>query len=150
MSSDEAKNRIDKWIKKNDKSAKLDLSGLGLTVLPPLPDGIKCIDVSQNKLKFLPESINDCVEIYCWDNEIESLQSFKKCKTMWCFKNKIKSVHELPECELFDGRDNVIKCLPPLPKALVIYAEGNPLQKTVFAPNCVIFEKDAQPQLILA
>lgn len=149
MNQAEATDRINKWIKKGDESAKLDLSDLGLTELVGVPKNVKFIDISQNKFKHLPKELENCVEIYCWDNELEIIPFLSKCKIIWCFNNKIKNVGNLPVCELFDGRNNSIKSLS-LPNANVIFVEGNPIQSKINAPKCVLLHKDTQTQLLLA
>ena len=51
------------------KSNKLDLSGLGLTLLPELPAGLDELYCSFNQLTSLPELPAGLTELYCYDNQ---------------------------------------------------------------------------------
>ncbi|MBK4736932.1 NEL-type E3 ubiquitin ligase domain-containing protein [Noviherbaspirillum pedocola] len=47
---------INNWLERNDTDAVLDLSGLGLRTLPPLPDALKKLKADKNKLSFIAEN----------------------------------------------------------------------------------------------
>ena len=55
---EEAKKRINEWIKNNDPEQVLNLSGLHLECLPDLPHNLKILNCSLKKLRMVHLNIN--------------------------------------------------------------------------------------------
>ena len=80
---------------------ELNLRNLGLTKLPPIPEGVYGLNLQDNQLttiNTLPDSLRD---LNCSKNKLESLPSFP------------------PNLYRFDCRQNRLSALPPLPASLV-------------------------------
>ena len=64
----EAVRRIEEWRQLNDPTECLDLSNLGLTELPPIPDNCQVLYCHNNQLTDLPK-LDKCQYLYCCDNK---------------------------------------------------------------------------------
>lgn len=66
--------RISAWICNNNPDAPLDLSHMGLDILPPLPLNIRILDISHNKLTVLPELPPSLLRLICNSNYITKME----------------------------------------------------------------------------
>ena len=86
---DEAKKRIQECI--DSKSTKLDLSDLGLTVLPSLPESLQKLYCSYNQLTELPHSVLEVRNGVTYFLPLpDSLQS------LHCSSNQLSVIPSLP------------------------------------------------------
>ena len=88
---EEAQRRIRKCIE--TKSTSLDLSNLGLTVLPDnLPNSLTHLDCSRNKLTVLPDNLPNSLEhLICYNNKLTVLpDNLPNYLTyLYCYNNKL-------------------------------------------------------------
>jgi hypothetical protein len=103
----EAEKRIANWIKSNNPSTTLDLSGLHLAELPQIPA--------------------NCQRLYCYWNELTSLPPLPNCKMLACCVNKLTVLPELPNCEILECEENQLITLPKLPNCRRLYCRSNKL-----------------------
>lgn len=88
-----------KYIKAYEQAnvTKLDLSNLGLTELPELPDTLEVLRCSFNRLTSLPDLPNTLEALNCSNNQLTSLPELPyKLKELFCSGNKLTSLPELP------------------------------------------------------
>ncbi len=82
--------RINEWIQNNNDNAILNLSGLGLTKLPTLPNNLKDLDCSSNKLTSLPPRLPDTLcKLNCRCNKLTSLPILPDLEELICNFNKL-------------------------------------------------------------
>src|SRR5438552_2720154 len=84
---EEAKKRINEWIKNNDPEQVLDLYGLNLKILPDLPHNLKRLSCSSNQLTQLPDLPN-CQTLECWNNQLTQLPALPHCQHLDCSGNQ--------------------------------------------------------------
>src|SRR5947208_3500790 len=95
---EEAKKRINEWIKNNDPEQVLDLSCLGLKFLPDLPHNLKKFNCSSNQLTQLPD-LPQCQTLYCYSNQLTQLPDLLHCQTLSCTYNQLTQLPDLPHCQ---------------------------------------------------
>lgn len=125
--------RIRKWLSKGDTSALLDLSSLGLTKLPKLPDNLKYLECDHNELTSLPTLPSNLLYLACDRNYLTTLPPLPdSLEALTCSMNTITSLPPLPNSleELYCG-DNKLKSLPTLPDSLQILECDNNYMKTL-------------------
>jgi Leucine-rich repeat (LRR) protein len=122
----EAINRITQWIAKNDNTNTLilDLSGLHLTELPPIPMNCENLVCSDNYLLSLPELPN-CKYLECQNNELVGLPELPNCETLDCDDNKLQTLPNLPKCRVLYCRNNNLTFLPQLQKCTFLSSIGD-------------------------
>jgi Leucine-rich repeat (LRR) protein len=98
-----------------------NLSGLGLTELPPLPDGIEILEVTGNKLTYLPPLPVSLKELYCGENKLVELPPLPNgIELVNCANNNLKELPRLPATlSHLDCAGNHIEKLPSLPPSLL-------------------------------
>lgn len=92
-------NHAETQIAAGNKFYKLDLKNLGLTTLPPIPEGVYELNVEQNKLTTIKEGVLpfSLRELYCNDNELVSLPSLPpNLYTLNCSRNCLTQLPEIP------------------------------------------------------
>lgn len=97
---DEAKQRIQKWIKNYNIYTWLDLSHLNLTELPDIPPNCVKLDCSHNKLISLPELPN-CEKLDCSCNKLTKLPRLPKIDFLICSNNKIVYLEDIPQPSIY-------------------------------------------------
>jgi hypothetical protein len=112
-------------------NGRLDLSNLGLSVLPPIPEGTRVFICMNNHLKTLPDLPSTLKLLHCDNNELEQLPKLPESLTLGltCKNNRLVRLPKLPDhlisviCE-----NNRIPTLPILPASLrLLDARNNPL-----------------------
>lgn len=96
-----AENVIRKWVAAGNPDAGLQLAGLGLTSLPPLPDGLRVLACSGNQLTELPPLPKSLLILMCNNNELTYLPDLP------------------PKLEVLECNNNKLSALPMLPKSLI-------------------------------
>lgn len=111
---EEAKRRI------AESPRMLDLRGLGLTELPPLPEEVRVLDVAENKLTRLPALPATLEILYCEQNLLEQLPPLPPgLQMLTCSRNRLRSLPPLPPAlRRLDCAENRIERLPPLSPTL--------------------------------
>jgi len=96
---EKAKEIIELWKKKKDTSYPLDLTGLKLTHLPSLPENLKGLYCSYNKLKDLPDLPSGLLILLCDNNELIALPDHlpNSITTLECNKNHLTYLPLLPD-----------------------------------------------------
>jgi len=99
---------------------RLDLSKLGLTELPPLPDDLIVLRCDLNELTSLPELPSSLRVLHCHQNQLSSLPKLPPfLESLSCSHNHLTSLPSLPSSltQLVCMR-NHLSALPPLPSSL--------------------------------
>lgn len=115
---EEAKNRVNKW---EDETQTLNLSNLGLTYLPDLPEKLTKLDCSHNQLKEfnipLPESLT---YLNCSYNQLEEISSLPETLTyLNCRYNELQQLPFIPlSCVYLDCSYNRLDDIQGLPDSL--------------------------------
>jgi len=100
---------------------RLDLSKLGLTELPPLPDDLIVLRCDLNELTALPELPSSLRVLHCHQNQLSSLPELPPfLESLSCSHNPLRSLPSLPSSlkQLVCMR-NHLSALPPLPSSLL-------------------------------
>lgn len=98
-------------------NGRLDLTNLGLSELPPLPDGLTELRCCHNQLTFLPELPSSLQTLYCSCNQLTSIPSLpSSLETFTCLINQLTTLPPLPTSLSMMMCDcNRITALPELP-----------------------------------
>ena len=99
---------------------RLDLSKLGLTELPPLPDDLIVLRCDLNELTSLPTLPSSLRVLHCHQNHLSSLPELPPfLESLSCSHNHLISLPSLPSSltQLICMR-NHLTALPPLPSTL--------------------------------
>lgn len=142
---------------RNCVDGEVDLSQLGLTELPPLPEGIVHLTCSFNKLTSLPELPQSLRSLYCGYNQLTSLPPLPSLDYLHCQLNQLTSLPTLPPFLLtLLCHTNRLTSLPLLPSTLDILRCGNnqltslpTLPPIMFAISCYCNPLTALPTLPL-
>jgi len=117
-----------------------------LTSLPVLPENLKMLKCSDNKLTsllpILPENLKF---LYCYNNNLTSLPVLpKNLKELCCFYNKLTSLPVLSEnLEKLDCSNNKLTSFSVLPQKLkALYCYGNPIDKLIYNNNPSMLNKN--------
>ena len=133
---------------RNCVDGEVDLSHLGLTELPPLPEGLKHVTCLFNQLTSLPTLPSSLRSLYCGYNRLTSLPSlpsleYLHCQhnqlknlpvlppsllTLICYTNQLASLPELPPLEILRCGTNPLRTLPTLPSTLEVLACELPIE----------------------
>jgi len=98
----------------------LILSHLGLTELPPLPEGITILRCESNQLTFLPTLPSTLKVLACEKNQLTSLPSLPSLECLSCSDNPLSSLPSLPSTlRGLTCMRNGLTSLPPLPSSLI-------------------------------
>jgi hypothetical protein len=154
----------------NMQNSTLVLNALQLSVLPPLPEGVKILLCEQNQLTTLPKLPNSLEYLYCKQNQITSLPKLpNSLKELVCKQNQLTRLPELPDSlihllceenqltELPELPDflqsifcvsNQLITLPKLPNSLkYLYCGQNQLTRLPKLPNSLVYLQCAQNQI---
>ena len=110
------------------KTCLIDVEGLGLTRLPPLPHNLRILICCRNNLETLPTLPTTLTTLTCDDNILKSLPALPKTlQRLTCSGNFIKEIPELPDSlTVFICYANELKYLPDLKNVTVLEASHNP------------------------
>ena len=99
---------------------RLDLSGLNLTKLPPLPSNLTVLRCDSNQLTSLPTLPSTLKVLHCHQNQLTSLPKLPSLTYLSCSHNPLSNLPPLPSSlkQLVCMR-NYLTSLPPLPHALL-------------------------------
>jgi hypothetical protein len=99
VSMDIALEEIEAWRELNNPSLWLDISDLGLQILPPgIPDAVRFLNCSDNPIKDLSNLPRDLQILRCRHCEIESLENIPShLEHLDCGNRTLKSVDNLPD-----------------------------------------------------
>ena len=130
---------------RNCVDGEVDLSMLGLTELPPLPEGLEHLTCSFNRLTTLPKLPQSLRSLYCAHNQLTSLPTLPPfLEYLHCQLNQLTSLPTLPPSLLtLVCHTNRLTSLPELPSILDILRCGNnqltslpTLPPIMFAMSC--------------
>ena len=116
----EAECRVTAW-QLGRPSAMLDLSGLGLCELPPIPLSVRRLNVSRNILKRLPTRLPRLLEtLLCAHNLLEELPVLTQCLVVLdCTWNCLRVLPRMPSAmRSLRCSNNCIRVLPQCPRDL--------------------------------
>ena len=111
------------WRLENYRCKELDFSYLNLTELPsPLPDDLKVLICTYNKLTSLPSLPNSLEILRCSNNKLTKLPILpNNLQKIWCDKNKLTKLPSVPNSlEHLFCDNNKLTILPNLPNRLDI------------------------------
>lgn len=131
----EAQRRIDEWVAEGDETKELQLSGLNLTSLPPLPENLKIIFCEHNKLTELSGLPDTLIDLFCGDNKLTKLPTLPAgLDTLACGNNQLISIPTLPKkLRGLSCFNNKLTRLPDLPMTLLyLNCETNKLPKKYY------------------
>lgn len=99
---------------------KLDLRYLDLVTLPPLPDNVRQLDCSVNRLTSLDDLPQELRTLNCSENQLTSLPPLPPdLHQLACSKNQLTSLPPLPpDLYALSCNHNRLTSLPELPLAL--------------------------------
>ena len=98
----------------------LILSHLGLTELPPLPEGITILRCESNQLTSLPALPSTLQVLACEKNQLTSLPALPSLVCLSCSDNPLSSLPSLPfSLRAITCMRNGLTSLPPLPPSLI-------------------------------
>jgi hypothetical protein len=126
---EQANHKIKLW-KNGNPQDKLDLSNLGLTSLPELPDNLEILNCGYNKLTNLQHLPDTLLELYCSMNKLTSLPTLPKgLQKLVCYENQLTRLPDLPDTLVFlNFETNRITSLPTLPNNLEhLVCHNNPI-----------------------
>jgi Leucine-rich repeat (LRR) protein len=118
--------RIAAWIRSNDPSKDLILSGLNLTELPKIPWNCRRLMCDGNQLTVLPE-LPTCEMLWCYNNQLTVLPELPNCQTLSCTGNQLTVLPELPNCQALFCSNNKLIVLPELPNCQILCCRNNQL-----------------------
>ena len=110
------------------RDRRLDLSKLGLTELPPLPDDLIMLRCDSNELTSLPTLPPSLRILHCHSNQLSSLPELPPfLESLSCSHNHISSLPSLPpSLTQLVCIQNYLTVLPELPPALEeLYFDNN-------------------------
>jgi Leucine-rich repeat (LRR) protein len=97
----------------------LDLSNLGLSELPPLPDGLTVLRCEMNQLTYLPPLPPTLKVFHCHQNQLTSLPTLPSLESLSCSHNPIDFLPPLPSSLIaLTCMRNRLTTLPTLPFGL--------------------------------
>lgn len=110
------------------KSCELDVQGLGLTRLPPLPHNLRTLICSNNNLETLPNLPPGLTTLACDENILKSLPALPKTLlTLDCSGNFLKEIPELPaSLSVLVCYANELKFLPDVKNVTLLKGLHNP------------------------
>lgn len=99
----------------------LILSGLGLSEIPPLPEGITILRCEMNQLTSLPTLPSSLTFLSCQENLLTSLPTLpSSLRYLSCSDNLLSSLPSLPSSLIsLSCMQNTLTSLPPLPPSLM-------------------------------
>ena len=99
----------------------LILSGLGLSEIPPLPEGITILQCEMNQLTSLPTLPSSLTFLSCQENLLTSLPTLPpSLRYLSCSDNLLSSLPSLPSSLIaLTCMQNKLTSLPPLPPSLM-------------------------------
>ena len=115
---------------RNCVDGRLNLSNLGLSELPPLPDGLIELRCCNNQLTTLPELPSSLQTLYCSSNQLTSLPPLpSSLKTFACLLNQLTTLPPLPtSLDMMMCDMNKLIKLPEFPPSLTyLSCSGNQL-----------------------
>jgi Leucine-rich repeat (LRR) protein len=140
-----AQRAIQNWIRDNNETIPLNLSNLGLTSLPEIPDGVRKLYIHRNKLTELPANLpNSLLEIVAEMNELVSIPDTlpDSISVLGLGKNRLQSLPEKLPANLrrLYASENELKYLPKMlpPKLEIMYISDNRITRLPeFMPDTV-------------
>ncbi len=109
------------------RGVTLDLSSMGLTELPELPEGVIVLDCSLNELTALPSLPNSLVELNCTHNDLVTLPPLSPAlRTLMCGYNDLITLPDQLPLTLWrlEADHCLLNALPALPLDLIALACG--------------------------
>lgn len=116
----------------------LDLTDLGFTTLPPLPENLVELRVDRNHLTSLPSLPPSLKVLICSRNRLTSLPPLPpSLRVLSCQANRITSLPELPSTlQVLRCTFNHLTSLPPLPTTLrILDCVANRIQWLPWLPD---------------
>ena len=128
-------------IASGNKWTELNLRNLGLTVLPPIPEGIWSLNVEDNRLTTISTLPTSLTTLNCSKNRLVSLPPILPPALFHfdCSQNRLSALPPLPPRLVFlDCGGNRIESLPPMEHLLQlveVYCGGNRLTELPPMPS---------------
>lgn len=129
---------IKKWKDRNNVEEQLNLGGLNLKTLPPLPNNVKILNISFNQLRTLPRLPDSLKLLFCTHNKLTSLPSLpNSLNSLYCSVNKLTSLPTLPNTlDSLYCDHNKLTSLPTLPDSLyLLHCHNNKLTSLPSLPD---------------
>ncbi len=128
---DIAQQRINEWVENGDEDEILDLGGLELDELPPLPENLRILNCADNRLTFLPDLPTNLTFLNCSWNDLDHLPFLpESLRTLIC-------------------QHNMFRTLPRLPRNLLrLNCRNNPLTFPIIIPTSVQYTDLRENQII--
>lgn len=139
---EEAINRIKRWQYYNDDSLTLNLCHLDLTELPPIPEGVRSLYCTFNKLTKIDNLPNSLSILYCSMNNIKNLDNLPpNLQILHCQYNKIQYLDNLPnDLRILYCNHNLLTSVDHLPNSLrILYCEYNLITSLTNLPDNLTF-----------
>lgn len=135
-----ASQRIKEWEYQNDPQEILDLSHLGLYILPQLPDNLVILNCQGNNLTQLPEFLK-IEELNCESNKLQHIPMLINCKILHCSYQKTTELRfqdNIPQLrELYCNNSNV-RVLPMCDGLIQLGCSDNNISIIPMYPNLKI------------
>jgi hypothetical protein len=136
-------------------NGRLDLTNLGLSELPPLPENLTELRCCRNQLTTLPELPSSLQTLYCSCNQLTSIPSLpSSLETFTCLVNQLTTLPSLPTSLSMMMCDyNQLTALPELPHLSYLSCSGNQLTSLPSLPHgltrlyCSSNELETLPEL---
>jgi Leucine-rich repeat (LRR) protein len=118
---EEAERRVHAWWSATDVEAMLDLQGLGLDALPPLPLTLRHLNASNNKITTLPKLGKYFLTLSCSNNALVDLPNLpSSLRVLICNNNNLQQLPPLPRTLIhLSCSSNHLKELPASLQACV-------------------------------
>ena len=129
---------VGKWL-----TSKLDLSELGLTSLPPLPDKLKHLIAHGNRLTALPVLPSSLTILSAFNNRLMALPELpSKLDTLCVSDNALTALPVLPQSlESLSADNNLLQIFPIYPKKLRnISINENPFDPAFCPPRELYYD----------
>lgn len=113
---EEAKKRIK--MAEDEAMKILDLSDLGLTVCPEIPEQITFLILNNNKLTTLPALPENLSDLYLDNNRLSEIKDLpEQLELLSCVNNNLSRFDDLPDTlQILDCRNNYFQSEPNVPK----------------------------------
>jgi hypothetical protein len=125
-------------LEESKRTGILDIEGMGLRVLPPLPSMLTHLYCSDNQLSTLPNLPSTLTHLLCSRNQLHTLPQLPSTLIhVYCSDNILHSLPDLPpRLRLLYCSCNQLGTLPRLPSTLThLYCSWNQLRTLPLLPS---------------
>ncbi len=102
-----AEQRVREWMEADRFDTVLDLSNLWLCTIPPLPLGVRMLNLSHNRLLYINEALPKSMKwIDCSHNFLWYIPPHPYLHTLICHHNYLTQLKGYPQLEVLQAEDN--------------------------------------------